>query len=395
MTQWAQVRGRIDQIWARIHALGLKETLVIEREPFRRILKSTLAATLAWEAAELIGSPRPALASLAAIIVLQVTVRASLTRSIQLTVAVTLGLGAALSLGKLLGLHWWSIALVVLAGLIAGELLRLGPLSGQVPISAMLAISLGSGYGVERTIDTFVGAVIAVVVNALVVPPSHVSEASRTLRGIGEDLGALLTDLGAGLAKGPNTETLRRWLVRARDLASDSRAAISTVKQGQESLQFNPRARGELAQLERLTEARRALDHSITQTRGIVRSLLDLPQPIADAAVNTVLASIGSMLSEAGRAVAAFGRLQEKPSSASDRELLEAGRQAAQRRADQAVSALATLTAVETATAQGGSLATTGRLLASILVDAERLVHEVDIGSGAHRAAVSEELPDV
>src|SRR6266571_2663279 len=174
MTQWTQARGRIDQLWARIHALGIRETLVIEREVFRRILKSTLAATLAWLAAELIDSPRPALASLAAIIVLQITVRASLMRSIQLTVAVTLGLG----------------------------------------------------YGLERTVDTFVGAVIAVVVNALVAPPSHVSEASRTLRGIGEDLGALLTDLGTGLTKSPNSETIRRWLVRARDLAADSRAAI-------------------------------------------------------------------------------------------------------------------------------------------------------------------------
>jgi uncharacterized membrane protein YgaE (UPF0421/DUF939 family) len=394
MTQWTQARGRIDQLWARIHALGIRETLVIEREVFRRILKSTLAATLAWIVAEQIGSPRPALASLAAIIVLQITVRASLMRSIQLTVAVTLGLGAALSLGKLLGLHWWSIALVVLAGLIAGELFRLGPLSGQVSISAMLAISLGSGYGVERTLDTFVGAVIAVIVNALVAPPSHVSEASRTLRGIGEDLGALLTDLGTGLAKNPNSETIRRWLVRARDLAADSRAAIGTVKQGEESLQFNPRARGELAQLARLTEARRALDHSITQTRGIVRSLLDLPQPIADDAVRAVLTSIGSMLSEAGRAAAAFGRLQETPSSTKDRELLEASARVALERAEEAAAALAALSAAGTATAQGGSSATTGRLLASILVDAERLVHEVDIVSGAHRAAVSEDLPD-
>jgi uncharacterized membrane protein YgaE (UPF0421/DUF939 family) len=394
MTQWTQARGRIDQLWARIHALGIRETLVIEREVFRRILKSTLAATLAWIVAEQIGSPRPALASLAAIIVLQITVRASLMRSIQLTVAVTLGLGAALSLGKLLGLHWWSIALVVLAGLIAGELFRLGPLSGQVSISAMLAISLGSGYGVERTLDTFVGAVIAVIVNALVAPPSHVSEASRTLRGIGEDLGALLTDLGTGLAKNPNSETIRRWLVRARDLAADSRAAIGTVKQGEESLQFNPRARGELAQLARLTEARRALDHSITQTRGIVRSLLDLPQPIADDAVRAVLTSIGSMLSESGRAAAAFGRLQETPSSTKDRELLEASARVALERAEEAAAALAALSAAGTATAQGGSSATTGRLLASILVDAERLVHEVDIVSGAHRAAVSEDLPD-
>jgi hypothetical protein len=394
VTQWTQARGRFDQLWSRLRALGVKETLVIEREVFRRILKSTLAATLAWLAAEQIGSPRPALASLAAIIVLQLTVRASLARSIQLTVAVTLGLGAALALGNVVGLHWWSIALVVLAGLIAGELFRLGALSGQVSISALLALSLGSGYGIERAIDTVIGALIAVAVNALVAPPSHVSEASRTLRGIGEDLGALLGDLGAGSAKRPNDETIRRWLVRGRDLAADSRAAIGTVKQGEESLQFNPRARGELAQLSRLTEARRALDHSITQTRGIARSLLDLPQPIDDPSVAAVLASIGGMLAETGRAVAAFGRLQERPSSAADRDQIETSREAATVLAGQVVDLLAPLTSAETATAQSAdeNVAATGRLLASILVDAERLVREVDITSGAHRGAVSDEV---
>jgi uncharacterized membrane protein YgaE (UPF0421/DUF939 family) len=394
VSQWVQVRGRVDQLLARIRALGFRETLLIEREVFRRILKSTLAATLAWVAAEMIHSPRPALASLGAIIVLQITVRASLLRSIQLTAAVTVGLAAALSLGKLFGLHWWSIAVVVLAGLIAGELLKLGPLSGQVAISALLAISLGNGYGIERALDTFIGAVIAVVVNALIAPPSHVSDASRTLRAIGEDLGALLMDLGTGLANKPNEESLRRWLVRARDLAADSRAAIGTVKQGEESLQFNPRARGELAQLSRLTEARRALDHAITQTRGIVRSLLDLPQPIQDPAVVEVLSSIGKVLTEAGRAVAAFGRLQERPSSVADREHVEAARQAAMARAADAARSVAAFSTTEPAMTHDGSAAITARLLASILVDAERLMQEIDIVSGAHRAAVAEQLPE-
>jgi hypothetical protein len=74
--------------------------------------------------------------------------------------------------------------------------------------------------------------------------------------------------------------------------------------------------------------------------------------------------------------------------------LLEASARVALERAEEAAAALAALSAAGTATAQGGSSATTGRLLASILVDAERLVHEVDIVSGAHRAAVSEDLPD-
>jgi uncharacterized membrane protein YgaE (UPF0421/DUF939 family) len=376
------VRSRVDQLTARFRSLGLRETLSIEREVLRRILKSTLAATLAWLAAKQLGSPLPALAALAAIIVLQITVRSSLARSIQLTVAVTLGLGGSVALGHLLGLHWWSIGLIVLVGLISGELFRLGALSGQVAISGMLALSLGSGYGIERAVDTAIGAIIGVLVNALISPASYVSDAGRTLRGIGEDLGALLSEMGAGLQKNPTPETFRRWLSRARDLSADSRAAIATVKQGEESLQFNPRARRELAQLTRLTEARRALDHSITQTRGIARSLLDLPRPIDDPQVEAVMPSLGAMISGAGQAVAAFGRLQEKPSSERDRKLLERIGDSASALAADAIGALSLLN-------QQAELASAGRLLVSVFVDVERLVREVDITTGAHRSAVS------
>lgn len=397
MSLRTEVRSRLDQIEARFRSLGLVGTLRIEREVLRRILKSTLAATLAWLAAEALHSPRPALAALAAIIVLQVTVRASLARSIQLTVAVALGLGGAILLGHLLGLHWWSITLVVLAGLIAGELFRLGALSGQVAISAMLALSLGSGYGIERTQDTAVGAFIALLVNALISPASYVSEASRTLRGLGEDLGALLADMGAGLNKGAGRETYRRWLTRGRDLGAMSREAISVVKQGEESLQFNPMARGDLVHLSRLTEARRALDHSITQARGIARSLIELPDPLEDAELQDALPRLGDLITEAGRAVAAFGRLQEDPSSTADRELLQelpARLKATSAGAVHFLSRLQTDRAgAEQATAQQtleSSRAAAGRLLVSVFVDVDRLINEVDIVSGSHRAAVAE-----
>jgi hypothetical protein len=409
---WPAARARFDQLSGRARALGVRETLLIERDVLRRIVKSTAAATLAYLAAEAVGSPRAALASLAAIIVVQVTVRATLARSIQLTVAVTLGLAAATGLGHLLGLHWWSIGLVVLAGLMAGELFRLGPVSAHVAISAMLAMSLGSGYGIERVQDTVIGAAIGVVVNALVSPPSYVSEASRALRGIGEDIGALLGDMGAGFGRRPNRETIERWLRRARELGGDSRAAIATVKQGEESLQFNPLARGELTHLGRLTEARRALDHAISQTRGVTRTMLDLPQPIRDPDVEIALGELGGLLGECGRAVAAFGRLQERPESAEDRRVAEASLARARGRLPAVALALAAVPSApqpsvplpppgpKPAPSAPSSVppaaaafedGVVGRLLGSVYVDAERLLNEVDISSGAHRQAVAPE----
>jgi uncharacterized membrane protein YgaE (UPF0421/DUF939 family) len=114
------------------------------------------------------------LASLGAVLVVQVTVRATLARTIQLTIGVSVGLAIAVLVGNAVGLRWWSIGLVVLGGLMIGELLRLGASSSQVAISALLAYSLSSAYGAVRAVDTVVGAVIGAAVNLLVPPPSQV-----------------------------------------------------------------------------------------------------------------------------------------------------------------------------------------------------------------------------
>jgi uncharacterized membrane protein YgaE (UPF0421/DUF939 family) len=150
------------------------------------------------------------------VLVVQVTVRATLWRSIQLTVAVTLGLAASVLLGHVLGLHWWSFGITILGGLVVGELLRLGPFSNQVALSALFALSLGSAYGYQRMIDTALGAGIGVLVNALIAPPTYVQEASRALRRVGDALGALLADIAAGLAMPPEPGIAQRWLTRAR-----------------------------------------------------------------------------------------------------------------------------------------------------------------------------------
>lgn len=139
---------------ARLPRDGFRSLISIAAATRRRLVKATLAATLAWEAADLLSSPRPALASLAAILVVQITVRATLARSIQLTVGVTIGLIIAVSLGHLLGQHWWTIGLMVLGGLVTGELLRLGPFAGQAAISALLAFSLGALLLSSVLVDT-------------------------------------------------------------------------------------------------------------------------------------------------------------------------------------------------------------------------------------------------
>jgi hypothetical protein len=375
----SNTRVWLEQRAARLRAFGVREALTIEGTTLRRLVKSTVAGTVAWEVASLINSPRPVLASLGAILVVQVTVRASLARSIQLTVAVTIGLAGALLLGHLLGLHWWSVGLITLAGLVVGELLRLGPFSAQAALSALFALSLGSAYGYQRMVDTAIGAGIGVLVNALIAPPTYVQEASQALRRIGDDLGVLLADIGTGLTSGPERGAVERWLARAREVSEAVHAAEGTVGQGEESLRFNPRGSDQLNHLERLGDARLAFEHVVNQTRGLVRSLLELHPELGSAQLAPVLEAFGELLRDAGVQVGMFGRLQQQPDQAADRDASERAHAAALAARDRAANALRSLPP-----ATG-----TGRLLASILVDGERLIREVDIRDGAHTAGVA------
>ena len=108
------IRRVLEERTARLRAIGLREALSIDGSTRRQLIKSTVAGTVAWEAAALLHSPRPVLASRGALLVVQVTVRASLSRSIQLTAAVTIGLAGSVLLGHRLGLHWWSVGITIL-----------------------------------------------------------------------------------------------------------------------------------------------------------------------------------------------------------------------------------------------------------------------------------------
>lgn len=72
------IRRFLEERTARLRSIGLRGALRIAPATWRRLLKSTVAGTVAWEAAALIHSPRPVLASLGAVLVVQVTVRATL-----------------------------------------------------------------------------------------------------------------------------------------------------------------------------------------------------------------------------------------------------------------------------------------------------------------------------
>jgi uncharacterized membrane protein YgaE (UPF0421/DUF939 family) len=359
--------------WRRLRALGPRRWVVLERRTLLQIAKTALAATLAWElASRLLHSPLPALASLGAILTVQVTVKQTVAFGIQQVVGVTVGVGAAALVVHVLGVHAWTVGLVILGALVAGNLLRLGKQVNQVAISALLVLALGTGYGGARVVDTLLGAVLGVLVNALVAPPTHVQDAAEQVARVAGDIGLLLTDVAAGLRRGWTHDTAMDWLRRARAVDAARADAGDAVRKGDESLRYNPLARAEAETVARLTEAQTALEHVAAQVRGITRALADLGTERGPAE-EAVLAGLADLLEQAAAAVAAYGRVQVDPAARAD---LVRAHEAAVRSQGEVSKGLTALPSEEDA-----------RTLVSIFVDAGWMLHEI-APDGAHAGAI-------
>jgi hypothetical protein len=65
--------------------------------------------------------------------------------------SVVAGVALAMIFVSVVGLTWWSLAALVAASIVAGQLLRLGPHLVEVPISAMLVLGVGYAAGAESS----------------------------------------------------------------------------------------------------------------------------------------------------------------------------------------------------------------------------------------------------
>lgn len=375
--------------WRRTRGRGIGHWLRRERSTIRHVAKTTFAAALAFELAQrVLGSRIPALAALAALLTVQVTVYRTLAQGLQQVVGVIAGVAGAVVLTQVLGVSSWSIAVLIFAALVLGRLLRLGLQSNQVAISALLVMSLGTGYGTTRVLDTILGAAVGMVVSAVFVSPAPVWTAREVLRDLGDDLGDLLTDIGAGLRDGQVGNDARGWLDRARLIDEQVHAARDRLNHGAESLRYNLRTRRDPDVLPALTEGYRALQHLAVQVRSISRTIADAVGPDAvEVDGLAAMSTYGRMLSSAGSAVAAFAHLIGHGSDlaavgtpAEDDQRLRTALADARAAHQQAQGESADL--VE----PGGAL---WRLSGSLLAVADRLLREVDPDAGPHVVAVS------
>ena len=194
------------------------------------VVKSGLAAGLSWVVAGWItGIADPLLAPLTAIVVVQVSVRASMLSALQRSAAVVLGVFLAVGVADLLGLNGLTIGILVVVTLGFAEfVLRLPTTAArQVPISALVVLAAFSAAPQtapwRRAVDTIIGAAVGVIVS-LVLPASRLVDARQTIDRLATTTAGVLESMGAGLQATWTAGQTEEWRRRARTVRDRSSA---------------------------------------------------------------------------------------------------------------------------------------------------------------------------
>jgi uncharacterized membrane protein YgaE (UPF0421/DUF939 family) len=348
-----------------------------------RTVKTTLAAVLAYELARrlLRGGPVPLLAPLTALLVAQITVVETLKSGLERVGSVVAGVLIAVMLSKVVGLTWWGLGIVIFASLIVGELLRLGDQRIEVPISAMLVLAVTGQTQVaaqSRILETLIGAVTGVALNAALGPPVYVRPAADAVSNLSNHLAGLLQAMGEELTEGWSSERARGWVHQMGELDRPLRSAEAALTRGEESLRLNPRRRRVLQGTLSLRAGLAALEHVAVQIRGICRDLADLAERVEERgqAEPEILIALGRLLVELGGGVAAFGQLVAPDIAGPPREAvpLHIALEIARTHRD----VLAELMLVDARTDPE-----LWHVQGSLLANADRLLREIDLERGA------------
>jgi Aromatic acid exporter family member 1 len=272
----------------------------------------TATATASYLIAQLLPgtSERPTLAPLTALLVLQVSLYRTLRSAAQRIGSVVGGVLLAVVLAWALGFTWWSLGLAIGAALTLGFLLRLGEHVLEVPISAMLILSLPTGVNAtERVVETLIGAATGLIAG-LILSPLRVQPAEEAVEELGREMGGLLDEMAEGLRRVPSHEEAVGWLDRARRLGRELGRVDRALGDAEDSIRLNPRATGLPHASVVLRTGLESLEHVWVNLRVLSRSIADSTRGPDDPAFGRAAQEhLAGMLRELAEAMRAYGRM--------------------------------------------------------------------------------------
>jgi Aromatic acid exporter family member 1 len=319
-----------------------------------RLTGASVAAYLVAEALGLVDPP-PLVAALTALLVVQATASSTLFRGVERVISVVAGVALAMGFVSVVGLTWWSLGVLVASSIVVGQLLRLGPNLIEVPISAMLVLGVGyaagaQASGLNRVVETLIGAAVGVLVNVLFPPSVRSRYAGQAVQRLADEIAALLEEATEGLGAVPapglgqvratdsgnffptgtgwfsipsvdrtsgdgglTADATRRWLDDARRLNRHVPRVDRALTHAEESRRLNVRALSSPESTRSLRGGLEALEMCSVAVRSLFRSIDDwvrggMVEPDTEYAVRA-RGAWAELLGDLAVAVRAFGAL--------------------------------------------------------------------------------------
>ncbi|WP_030204373.1 aromatic acid exporter family protein [Streptomyces sp. NRRL S-87] len=348
-------------------------------------VRSTGAAVVSYVVAlQLSNEPAPLTAPLTALLVVQVTLYATVTTSVRRVNSVVAGVLIAIGFSALVGLTWWSLGLIILASLLVGHLVRVDEFVPEVAISAMLVLGVTQvgATAWDRVLETVIGAVVGLLFNLLVAPPVWVEPASRAIDDLATRMAALMTGMVEELSGRTTVAEAASRLHEARRLDNDIAGVDAALRQAEDSLRMNPRVREGLMFRLVLRTGLDTLEICAVVLRVSARALTDLAkarteeEPLFSPPVTR---AVQDLFGHMALAVHSFSRLvtaQVSPNAEEQERRLTAELRMARRSRDLLADLL--LDQVRGAPAQW-------QLHGALLADADRVLDELDVDKRSQR----------
>lgn len=250
------------------------------------VVQTAMSVGLAWYLASfLIGSERPVIAAIAAVICVGALAGQTLRRAAEWLLGLAVGLSVAGVVMHLIGTGPFQTAVIVGAAMAVALVVRSGIMFvTEAGVSATLVATLDpSTYGVspDRLVEALIGGMAALFVSAFV-PSNPKARVKRASRRILEDLVVVYRDVAGALDDG-DLERSEFALEEARRMDERVAALRETLDDGFQIARYAPPRRRCLGYLGYYADAVDQLDLAVRNTRVLARSGVDLVRESGEA----------------------------------------------------------------------------------------------------------------
>jgi hypothetical protein len=283
-----------------------------------RIVRLTGASAVSYLAALWVHPHTlPLLAPITALLVVQLTLHDMVRHGLDRVASVLLGVTIAIAFSAVVGLTWWSLALLIAVTLSVGQIVRLGPNLPEVPISAMLVLGVSAGTthafaATDRISETLIGAIVGICINFFLPPGVRTRDAGKAIERFSVDIASLVEKAANEISTGVSAEQARHWLHDARKFSDHTPAVDRALAHAEESRRLNVRAIGTPNSGPSLRFALDSLEHSSVAIRSMFRAISDgvLAHPGDDEPFGEELrASMSDVLTALAASISAYGIL--------------------------------------------------------------------------------------